>query len=383
MLLKLKRPRYMMQEIPNTGISAKSVLLWAVAMICKHSDLFTGNSFKRAVTEVTSAFAHPQAQKFKDSVSGGLNLFVNLFLMKDSVHTASIKTYLVVSSVVMVVLARNRFFGSQPKNLPKKEKASEESGKEISKSKTTQPVIPDKNDSFPGIWLVFVAVLGGCITAAVAGKIAPNSISQKLIRSSIKWTGTILEPLTVIPQLSMHKQDWNEGNRDTMALYCIFFKALYFVAHALLLTFNGKVFASPAVEDTSSLAKWPSYALAAMQPLIRTSIANRVRRTAALGAAVLHIPFFMRFVRHQWMVLLVCFGCTLSVCAYLEVPPATLLNVELFSLENLSQTGVAYMVLLEVMLAIWVIFFSGSVGIFTTAVCINMLYHLHMGEKEG
>jgi hypothetical protein len=350
-LLLLFKVKPFGSEKTNTGVSASSALLFVFAGVLRHWELFTSETTFDAIAIAELAVKNPKAKDMLTSVSGGLNLFVNIFAMEKAVHTTALRFFFITAPLFLLLQLRNRFTG--PKHLIK-----------------DKPV--DNNDSFasiPSILGLVIGVSAGTMFYAKGG-IPAFPLPLKYVKDFLRVSAHLLGALAIMPQLRMFSKDNGFQTHSPLVSAGILLKGLGRVILLVMLLTNGKLLKL----DTGSLAE-------AIQPLLLLSPQKIVQTLCIPLSVLLYVPFFLQGLARSWTVrtiLAVIIGSIYASVAYFNVDPTIILAHSTF-----PKTALLWVAMGEALLAIWTIFFSGSSGILTCVMVFQALTYIQYQRAGG
>jgi hypothetical protein len=336
-------------EKTNTGISASSALLFVFVGVLRHWELFTSASTFDAISIAEEAIKHPKAKDMLTSVSGGLNLFVNLFAMERAVHITATRFFFLSSPLFLLLQVRNRFFGARP----------------MIKDK---PV--DNNDNFASISsiLLFVITVSAGTVLYGSGGVPSFPLPAKNVKDFLRISAHLLGALAIVPQLQMFSKDNGFRSGSVLVSAGVLLRGLARVVLLVMLLDSGKLVSL----EKLSAGNLPE----AFQPLLSLSPRKLVQTLCVPLSVLVYVPFFLQGLYKSWTVKLILasiLGLGLATFAHFETDPSVILDHD----HEFPRSTLLFIAMGETLLAVWTIFFSGSGGILSCVLIAQAIAYFH------
>lgn len=370
MLFNLKQRGY---EKKHTGISAKSLLLFAIAGTMMHAEIFWSPDTKDAYDIASSSLKDPKAEKLMESASGILNLLVNLLVLYEPVYNTFRRFFFIVSPWFLVILVRHRFFG----------KPHEIKDKPVDAS--------DKTTIIPLIFFAVIIGTGGVFLdpsfqTLPFPKFVQPEINEAFAKDALKWSGLFLNAIAILPQLQMFRRDGSfkpfHGNGIGMVTHYILFRGKAAASALFFYLLHQKLWEPGNVERALDIFL---FKVGSLPPSLSAVV--------VILSCSLYIPFLVEYMLKKginWVGIIVIAAGIFVAAETMEQIPAEYSSKQFLDLTSTmtaqsflrgiletSQVTFVWVGMLEVLLAIWMVFFSGSMGIL---ICVLLVQGLALSQ---
>ena len=410
------------------GVSVLALWLTFVSSALAGADIFFSSSSAKAYNTIIQAFSDPQAKKYVESAAGSLSLFVNVIMASPRVYRVVLKLFRLAASLTLLLhVPLAVLFGSKAgvdevdEGEPRKqtddsrEDIEPEERREAASATAPAPSpapapapapaprssAPNGTDSASAASVVVMAVVvalvsGCCAHGHVGGRywlmdlkgikgVGTAAKAAKLARAWTKTSAPLLDGVATLAQVAA----WKRESAGFCMVHAMLFRALSAGTSLVALQYTGRLFDFGS--DTTTPLDW----LSLTAPLRRAAVPSLISALVVINNFIAWGPLMYCYVRKMWWALALLAAAVLALVAWEPVLDWGLSqylheHVDLVQLWRMFVHGTgrvttqplqwpalwAHIALAQVLLMLWVIAFSGGIGIGVVAFLVSLVYHI-------